>query len=255
MTTNTEPPAEAPQPTRRSDADAWARPVDRLHLEPRTDGALTSTVEGKRLAGPMQGFGRMWQKTFLVRLTGVGDEITPQTVIAAWKEHFPEFWPKGNTFYAPLAGIRPGEVALLSVKAGGPVKLHTGVMVTYADDESFTLMTPEGHMLAAWITFSARRDTDGTVIAQAQALERTSDPLYELGYLLPITRRMNDRFWEQTLEAVAKHHGVETTCETTIVCVDKRRQWRYAGNVRKSVAFRSALHTAAAPLRWLRRGS
>jgi hypothetical protein len=172
MNTNTEPPPEAPQTTRRSDADAWARPVDRLNLEPRTDGALTSTVHGKRLAGPMQGFGRMWQKTFRVRLTGVGDEITPQTVIAAWKEHFPEFWPKGNTFYAPLAGIRPGEVALLSVKAGGPVKLHTGVMVTYADDESFTLMTPEGHMLAAWITFSARRDPDGTVVAQAQALER-----------------------------------------------------------------------------------
>ncbi|MDQ3689920.1 MAG: DUF1990 family protein [Chloroflexota bacterium] len=160
-----------------------------------------------------------------------------------------------RAFYAPLAGIRPGEVALLSVGAGGPVKLHTGVMVTYADDESFTLMTPEGHVLAAWITFSARRDQDGTVIAQAQALERTNDPLFELGYLLPIARRMNDRFWEQTLEAVAGHHGVEATCQTTVVCVDRRRQWRYAGNIRHSVAFRSALHTAKAPLRWLRRSS
>ena len=110
-------------------------------------------------------------------------------------------------------------------------------------------------MLAAWITFSARREADGTVIAQAQALERTSDPLFELGYLFPITRRMNDRFWEQTLESVARHHGVEAACETTVVCVDRRRQWRYAGNVRNSVAFRSALHTAAAPLRWLRRGT
>lgn len=255
MTPDLEPTAAPQPPTRRSDADAWARPVDRLNLEPRSDGALTSTVHGKRLAGPMQGFGQMWQKTFRVRLAGLGDEVTPQTVIAAWKEHFPEFWPKGNTFYAPLAGIRPGEVALLTVRAGGPVRLHTGVMVTYADDESFTLMTPEGHMLAAWITFSARREPDGTVVAQAQALERTSDPLYELGYLLPITRRMNDRFWEQTLEAVARHHGIETACETTVVCVDRRRQWRYAGNVRNSVAFRSALHTAAAPLRWLRRGS
>lgn len=255
MPTNTEPTPEAPQAPRRSDADAWARPVDRLTVGPRTDGALTSTVEGKRLAGPMQGFGRMWQKTFRIRLEGAGEEITPQTVIAAWKEHFPTFWPKGNTFYAPLAGIRPGEVALLTVKAGGPVRLHTGVMVTYADDESFTLMTPEGHMLAAWITFSARRDADGTVIAQAQALERTSDPLYELGYLFPITRRMNDRFWEQTLEAVGRHHGVQATCETTVVCVDKRRQWKNAGNVRRSVAFRSALHTVGAPLRWLRRGS
>jgi hypothetical protein len=38
------------------------------------------------------------------------------------------------------------------------------VLVLYADDESFTLMTPEGHMLAGWITFSAERDGDGTVV-------------------------------------------------------------------------------------------
>ena len=38
------------------------------------------------------------------------------------------------------------------------------------DDESFTFMTPEGHTLSAWITFSARREGDVT-IAQAQALE------------------------------------------------------------------------------------
>lgn len=241
-----------PEVKRRSDADAWARPVARLRVETPAAGALAGTVDGRRLAGPMQGFGQMWQKTFRVRLEGAAPEVTPQSVIAEWKAHFPEFWPKGNTFYAPLAGIRPGEVALLSV-ATGPVQLHTGVMVTYADDESFTLMTPEGHMLAAWITFSAFRDRDGVVVAQSQALERTSDPIFELGYLFGPAHRVNNRFWEQTLEAVARHHGVEAACETTVVCVDRRRQWRYAGNVRHSVAFRSMLHTATAPLRWLRR--
>ncbi len=249
-----EPSAPPETPAgRRRDTDAWARPITRLHVAARTDGALTATVSGKRLAGPMQGFGQMWQKTFRVRLEGVDAGVTPESVVAAWKEHFPEFWPKGNTFYAPLSGIRPGEVALLSVSAAGPVRLHTGVMVTYADEESFTVMTPEGHMLAAWITFTAFRAADGTVVAQAQALERTSDPLFELAYLVPWAQRKNNAFWEQTLEAVARHHGVTTTCETTIVCVDRRRQWRYAGNVRHSSAFRSALHTAAAPLRWVRR--
>jgi hypothetical protein len=250
-----EPNVSPPPDARRSDTDAWARPIDRLQVDAPAVGALAGTVHGRRLAGPLQGFGQMWQKTFRVRLAGAGPEVTPQSVIAAWKQHFPEFWPKGNTFYAPLAGIRPGEVALLSVKATGPVKLHTGVMVTYADDESFTLMTPQGHMLAAWITFSAFRDADGAVVAQSQALERTSDPIFELGYLIGGANRLNNRFWEQTLEAVARHHGIEATCETTIVCVDRRRQWRYAGNVRHSVAFRSALHTAGAPLRWLRRSN
>ena len=52
-------------------------------------------------------------------------------------------------------------------------------MVIYADDESFTFMTPEGHTLSAWITFSGYRDGEET-IAQVQALERTSDPFNEL---------------------------------------------------------------------------
>lgn len=250
MTADHESPPAA-SPARQSGADGWARPVDRLRVESAAAGALAGTVDGRRLAGPLQGFGQMWQKTFRVRLDGAGPEVTPQSVIAAWKEHFPRFWPQGNTFYAPLAGIRPGEVGLLSV-ATGPVKLHTGVMVTYADDESFTLMTPEGHMLAGWITFSAFRDPDGVVVAQSQALERTSDPIFELGYVLGFAQRQNNRFWERTLEAVARHHGIETSCETTVVLVDRRRQWRHAGNIRRSVAFRSALHTASAPLRWLR---
>ena len=46
-------------------------------------------------------------------------------------------------------------MALLDVDLPGRVKLSTGVMVLYADDESFTLMTPQGHMFAGWITFSA----------------------------------------------------------------------------------------------------
>ena len=94
----------------------------------------------------------------------------------------------------------PGEVALLDIDPvpGSPVKFSTGVMVLYADDELFTFINPEGHALSAWITFSAYRDGDVTV-AQAQALERTSDPFDELGYMLG-ANRMNSRFWLQTLE-------------------------------------------------------
>ena len=88
----------------------------------------------------------------------------------AWKDNFPAFWPKGNRFYTPLTGIAPGEVALVSL-AAGPMKLSTGVMVLYADEESFTLMTPQGHMLAGWITFSAF-EAEGGNVAQAQVLMR-----------------------------------------------------------------------------------
>ena len=86
---------------------------------------------------------------------------------------------------------------------GAPVKLSTGVLVLYADDESFTFMTPEGHTLSAWITFSARRDGD-VVVAQAQALERPADPFDDLAYMLG-GNRQNNKFWQATLRNLAMH--------------------------------------------------
>ncbi len=237
--------------THERDADNWAKPVDRLSAA-GVAGASVDSVSGKRVSGPLQGFGQLWQKTFRVRL--VGAELSPQEVVAAWKERFPTFWPKGSRFYAPLAGIAPGEVALLDIAPvpGSPVKLSTGVMVLYADDESFTFMTPEGHTLSAWITFSAHRDGDVTVV-QAQALERTSDPFDELAYMLG-GNRMNDRFWRQTLTNVALAMGTkEPRVETQVVCVDKRRQWRHVGNVRNSATLRTARRTLGAPVRWISR--
>ncbi len=103
-----------PDPRAPRDQESWARPVDRLTTT--ATGAGSDTVTGKRVAGPVQGFGQMWQKTFAIRVPG--DEHPPESVIAHWKERFPTFWPKGAKFYAPLAGISPGEVALLEVAAG-----------------------------------------------------------------------------------------------------------------------------------------
>ncbi len=69
----------------------------------------------------------------------------------------------GNRFYGPLTGIAPGEVAVLTMTLAGRLTLPTGVMVLYADLESFTLMTPEGHMFAGWIKFSATDTAEHTV--------------------------------------------------------------------------------------------
>lgn len=240
----------ATEPRPHRDGDSWARPVDRLSTTAKSAGM--DTVTGKRVAGPIQGFGQMWQKTFSVRLEGV--DKSPEQLIAYWKERFPTFWPKGATFYAPLSGIAPGEVALLEVPAmpGAPIKMSTGVLVIYADRESFTFMTPEGHMLSAWITFSAFKDGD-TTVAQVQALERTSDPFIELGYILG-ANRMNDRFWEQTLGNLARSVDVAApVVSTEKVCVDRQRQWRYVRNLRHSAALNMAVGTITAPIRWLRR--
>jgi hypothetical protein len=232
------------------DRESWAQPVDRLTTT--ATGAGRDTVTGRRVAGPVQGFGQLWQKTFSIRVPA--DEHAPEAVVAHWKAAFPTFWPGDARFYAPLSGIAPGEVALLEIAPvpGSPVKMSTGVMVIYADRESFTFMTPEGHALSAWITFSAYRDGDETV-AQAQALERTADPLIELSYLFG-ANRANDRFWEQTLANLARSLGVgEPVVQVQKICVDRRRQWRYASNVRHSAAVGMAVGTVTAPVRWFRR--
>jgi hypothetical protein len=65
---------------------------------------------------------------------------------------------------------------------------------------------------------------------------------------------MNDRFWEQTLESLARSVGVDSPVVTaTKVCVDRRRQWRHARNLRHSPALSMAFGTLTAPARWLRR--
>ena len=53
---------------------------------------------------------QLWQKTYRVRLDGIA--ITPPDVIREWKANYGVFWPKGNHFYAPQGGIRPGVVVL-----------------------------------------------------------------------------------------------------------------------------------------------
>jgi len=244
-------PTGGPTPTNR-DAANWARPVDRLSGAGAV-GAKDDAVTGKRVSGPLQGFGQLWQKSFSVRLDGV--ETTPEAVIATWKAHFAEFWPKGQRFYAPLSGIQPGEVALLDIQPvpGAPVKLSTGVLVLYADDESFTFMTPEGHTLSAWITFSARREGD-VVVAQAQALERPADPFDEIAYKLG-GNHQNNKFWQATLRNLAIMVGVPVpVVDVQVSCIDGNRQWRYWRNVRHSATLRSARRTMTAPIRRLTGG-
>ena len=232
------------------DATNWAKKVSTLNVAEVPEGAININVEGKRLAGPIQGFGKMWQKTYQVRLPR--ERVSPTDLIATWKQRFPEFWPEGNAFYGPLTGIAPGEVALLNMTLPGKMKLSTGVMVLYADEESFTLMTPQGHMFAGWITFSAS-ERDGETIAQAQVLMRASDPIFELGLVMG-GHKQEDRFWNHTLERVAAHFGEpDREVETRVVCVDTKRQWSKWRNVWHSSAIRSTLYTVGAPARGVKR--
>jgi len=232
---------------------AWATPVSRLKLSAAPAGAVNLNVDGRQLTGPLKGFGQLWQKTYKVRLSGAA--VMPAEVIQVWKAEFPSFWPEGNHFYASLTGIRPGEVALLNLAGpggmtapGGLPVISTGVMVIYSDDESFSFMTPQGHMFAAMITFSADED-DGVTVVQVQALVRASDPIYELAFRLGFGHRTEDAFWRQTLENLSRRFGVQGQVQQEVICVDTRVQWSEARNIWHNAAIRTALYTPVAMLR------
>ena len=229
------------------DSAYWAHPVKGLKIS--GDGVPGLNVEGRQVIGPLQGFGQMWQKTYRVRLSG--SPKTPKQVITIWKENFASFWPKGNTFYSPLTGITPGEVGVISLQVGGGMKLSTGVMVIYADDESFTFMTPEGHMFAAWITFSAYEE-DSCPVAQVQALLRADDPIYELGLRLGIIHRAEDKFWCDTLTALAAYCGANGQVEQQVSCIDPKMQWSRAKNIWYNAGIRTTLYSLSWPLRQIR---
>jgi len=263
-----------PEPGR--DAAYWAKPVDGLRVGDISPEATNLNVEGKQLSGPLAGFGQMWQKTYRIRLPGAN--VTPEQVIKLWKENFATFWPEGNRYFGGV-GMEPGQVAVLNLAGpgglnapgGGPL-ISTGIMVIYADDESFSFMTPQGHMFAGMITFSAEQETNPasgaeqaanaasgaeqaamTICVQVQALVRASDPIYEIGFRLGLLKQ-EDIFWKQTLTALADFFGVQgEEPDLKIVLVDPKVQWAQAKNVWHNSAVRTGLYILAAPVRWLRR--
>lgn len=236
-----------PPPDENPHVASWALPVSKLKSEDISAEAVNLNVDGRRLTGPLKGFGQMWQKTYRVRFPGV--KQSPANIITAWKKNFGSFWPKGNHFYGSLIGIAPGEVAVLNLAGpggvtgpGGAPLISTGVMVIYADDISFSFMTPEGHIFAGIITFSAEED-EGTPAAEIQVLIRANDPIYELGCRLGVVHKTEDAHWQATLTNLAAHFGVrEAKVEQKNTLVDPRLQWSEAKNLWHNAAVRTALY-------------
>ena len=153
----------------------------------------------------------------------------------------PGFWHDVCSAAHPLAVASPF-FKRFDLAIGGGVKLSTGVFVLYADAESFTLMTPQGHMFAGWITFSAERSGDTTTV-QAQVLMRANDPLYEVSMVVA-GHRKEDKFWTATLTALGQRLGVaDPAVEVRSTCVDSKRQWRHTSNIWHNSMVRSVLQT------------
>ena len=236
---------------------AWATPVNRLDASSLPQAGVNLNVTGRQVTTAMHGFGQMWQKTYRIRFEGVS--VPPREVIRAWRKDFSSFWPERNYFYGRSGPIEPGDVAVLNLAGpggitapGGAPIISTGILVIYADEESFSFLTPQGHMFAGMNTFSAYEE-DGVTYAQIQALIRASDPIYELTFRLGLGHKMEDDFWLATLGNLAASFGAQGTPVLTKVCVDSRMQWSEARNIWHNAAIRTSFYTLGAPLRWVAR--
>jgi anti-anti-sigma factor len=241
-------PADHVRPTQSTvtnrSTDTWAKPVERLNLAEIPAGARNLNVEGRRLFGPLQGFGRLWQKTYRIGLRDT--KLTPQEVIATWKQSLPKLKPPKKLFYPASGGITPNALVLIDTQTpGGPIS--TGVMVLYAGAESFTLMTPAGHPEAGWVTFSSYVE-EGCTFAQVQVMARAGDPLYELAFRLAGSN-LQDETWRHVLTALAAQLGTTGNVEMEKTLLDPKLQWKRAWNIWYNAQLRTLLYSPITLLR------
>lgn len=249
----TSQPEASPKPDR---SNSWAAPTHHVTVTGAPKEAMNINVEGRHLVSPLQGFGQLWQKTFKIQLPGV--DKTPAQVMGEWKANFQKFQPPENRFYPTMAGIKPGEAILIEGKVpplpGLPsiMPVATGVMVLYADDESFTVMNPEGHPLCGWNTFSVFED-DGMLYAQVLEQSRPSDPLYELFFRYLGSSAQQDKIWIHVLTALAESYGIQGQVEAEHRLLDSTIQWGEAKNITKSAAIRTVFYVLGTPVRWAKK--
>ena len=88
-------------------------------------------------------------------------------------------------------------------------------------------MTPEGHALSAWITFSAYRDHDDTVV-QVQALERHERPVHRACRTCSAPTGPTTGSGSARSRTSPGRWASPRPWSIREGCVDRRRQWKYA---------------------------
>lgn len=212
-------------------------------LPPAPGNADTAAnVEGMAPAPPDRGFGQLWLKTLRMPLDHGPD---PETLVREWRAALPRLWPESGELYRSWRGLEPGEVAGIDLKVG-PMTMSTGVVVDDVSARSFTLQSPEGHLFAGQITFSAGDDSrDGRRLTEAriEIRMRANDPLYELALGCGGHRR-EERFWAEMLWNLAALYGERPSIYLSRVCLDRRRQWGRSANIRHNAALRTLVRKA-----------
>lgn len=218
----------------RQDDAGWSPNLTKLQVTEKPEGAVNKNVNSRRVVGPLQGFGPVWEKTYRLTIDKLG--LQPTDVIAIMKQHFPEFQPPQNRFYPTTKGIMAGEIVLIDSSTPGGL-VSTGVLILYTDDCSFTLMTPQGHPEAGWVTFSAS-SKGKAVEMQIQGLASAADPVYELAFRIAGSK-FQETIWRHVLSSLASHLGVEAKIKIEKNCIRPDLQWVRSVNLWYNAQIRS----------------
>jgi anti-anti-sigma regulatory factor len=227
-------------------AATWAPSLGETWFDERPEGIRTLNVLGRPPQGIGHGYGSLWRKTYRVRLTA--DDVTGEAVAAAFKQHLGDYWPAGNAIALPL-GLATGAPGIINLTIPGGVPLATGIRVLNVTDTSFSFVPLRGHMEAGWITFGAVVE-EGRPVAMVQSFARTGDPLYEFGFVF-FGHHQQEKFWEETLTALAADLGVSGLVEMATTCIDRRRSGRGWRNLSANGAVRTMASIIAAGIRRL----
>ncbi len=226
-----EEPSAAPR-----DKDFWAKPLERFPGSGLPDGAMDLNLKGRRPCGVMGGFGSLWKKVYELRVRDITS--SPEELMKEFKENFPRLQAPFNRFYAGPSGLQPGAVVTIhSQTVAGPVA--TGVMVMYCDPLCFSLITPQGHPEAGWMTFRAFQYGDVPVI-QIVGFGRASDPLFELAYRV-MGAKVQEKTWTHVLASFAEHLGVQADIVMVRERVDSALQWDNCLNIWQNAHARTLL--------------
>jgi hypothetical protein len=186
----------------------------------------------------------MWEKTYELRFSDA--KRTPVEVAATTKENFVRFQPPQNNFYPSPAGMKAGETVLIRSSVLG-VPILTGVLVSYADDVSFTFMTPQGHPESGWVTFRVFKESNDTV-CQIQGLARANDPIYEIAFRLH-GAKFQEQTWMHVLGSLAKHLDVKSQPTLKKRLIAPKMQWSQVGNIRYNAQLWTLAYLLIWPLR------
>jgi len=176
---------------------------------------------------------------------------SPEEMMTILKTHFPEFQPPENKSYPSVQGIQPGEYVLIDLRTPGGL-VSTGVIVLYSDDTAFTLVTPQGHPEAGWVSFNIFEDA-GQMVARIRSFACTGDPFYECAFRINGSK-FQENIWKHVLTSFGEYLGAEGTVEVTRECPVNNIQWPAIINLWYNAQFRTLLYIGLTPFRWLLSG-